>query len=141
MHYSLQGRTNNMLKKLVDKEVSSREKILEQWNETPDCKHFCNYFKLPQNLVLNGLKFSLTDLLDSYLDWLPPSMHQQVKSQWPPISKWLFCDITVIIFKCSSCIYLISCSIYDKVFLFHSLLFSRILFFKKIENIHTSPLK
>ncbi|CAL2038500.1 unnamed protein product [Caenorhabditis brenneri] len=57
----LQKRTEMLLNKLIDKEVTTRASLKEQWLKNENW------------------------LLEEYLEWVPESLHQQVSLMWPPL--------------------------------------------------------
>ncbi|KAE9551574.1 hypothetical protein FO519_005218 [Halicephalobus sp. NKZ332] len=57
----LQKKTDKILNALIEKEVLSRSGLLEAWEKTEDY------------------------LLEEYLEWLPVSVHDKTRIEWPPI--------------------------------------------------------
>ncbi|UMM26029.1 hypothetical protein L5515_005595 [Caenorhabditis briggsae] len=59
----LQKRTEALLNKLIDKEVTTRASLKEQWLKNENW------------------------LLEEYLEWVPESIHQTVTMMWPPLEE------------------------------------------------------
>ncbi|KAF1760972.1 hypothetical protein GCK72_009225 [Caenorhabditis remanei] len=59
----LQKRTEMLLNKLVDKEVTNRATLKEQWLKNENW------------------------LLEEYLEWVPESLHQSISLMWPPLEE------------------------------------------------------
>lgn len=57
----LQKRTEMLLNKLIEKEVTTRSSLKEQWLKNENW------------------------LLEEYLEWVPESVHQQISLMWPPL--------------------------------------------------------
>jgi ATP-dependent RNA helicase DHX37/DHR1 len=76
---SLMERTQIFLNGLVAKQIENRTRLIEIWSTEPKCKKTKRMFNLN--------KFFYLDLLNVYCQWLPESLHGQVRSIWPPIPK------------------------------------------------------
>lgn len=57
----LQRRTEDLLNRLIDKEVTTRKSLVGVWLENENW------------------------LLEEYLQWVPESLHQQISLMWPPL--------------------------------------------------------
>jgi ATP-dependent RNA helicase DHX37/DHR1 len=73
---SLMERTQIFLNALVGKQIDNRDQLTKIWSTEPKCM---------TNKIINLFEFFFLDLLDVYCNWLPESLHGQVRSIWPPI--------------------------------------------------------
>lgn len=90
--FSLQPRTEVLLKTLVSEEVNSACKLRRVWQKDPKCKFpFILYystsqlFALPTNVHKTVLAGTFADLLEAYKKWLPESAHNKAVALWPPL--------------------------------------------------------
>jgi ATP-dependent RNA helicase DHX37/DHR1 len=74
---SLMERTQKFLNALVTKQIDTRAQLTNIWSIEPKCMNI--------KLLIYYYYFLYLDLLDVYCNWLPESLHGQVRSVWPPI--------------------------------------------------------
>lgn len=81
--YRLHKQVEVLLSALVNREVVTREKLLEVWKADPKCEGFTAVvFVL---LCITWHFSSPADLLKAYSMWLPESRHKILTEIWPPL--------------------------------------------------------
>ena len=81
--YRLHKQVEVLLSALVNREVVTREKLLEVWKADPKCKGFTAVLFV---LLCITWRFAFpADLLKAYSMWLPESKHKSLTEIWPPL--------------------------------------------------------
>lgn len=76
----LQARTSGITTRLSQDRIASLPSLNKKWTSDPTCK----FGAWTLNEISDPFPPLHPDLLTEYLDWLPQTLHDQVKKAWPP---------------------------------------------------------
>lgn len=74
-------RVSSLITALVNRQITSKSKLIGVWKEDPNCKS-CLIFEPLRHPFLKLI--FLSDLLTEYQQWLPSKFSGEIATDWPP---------------------------------------------------------